>query len=71
MSTLYRRKAGLICAAVATAAVLSAMPISLERSATSGTAVSVPQAQAYYGHYRRGARREYRYVRRGVRRGYY
>jgi hypothetical protein len=70
MSTLYK-KAGLICAAVATAAVLSAMPISLERSATSGVVVSVPQAQAYYGHYRRVARRQVRYVRRGVRRGYY
>jgi hypothetical protein len=70
MSTLYK-KAGLICAAVATAAVLSAMPISLERSATSGIVLTVPQAQAYYGHYLRAARREYRYVRRGVRRGYY
>jgi hypothetical protein len=62
MSTLYR-KAGLICTAVATAAVLSAMPLSIQRSATSGIVVSVPQAQAYYGHYRRAARREYRYVR--------
>ena len=59
MSTLYK-KAGLICAALVTAAVLSAMPISLERSAKSGIVVSVGQAQAYYGHYRRVARRTYR-----------
>jgi hypothetical protein len=55
------KKAGLICAAIACAAVLCAMPISLERSATSGgIAVTVSQAQAYYGHYRRVARRTYR-----------
>jgi len=54
------KKAGLICAAVATAAVLCIVPISLKRSATSGIVVSVGQAQAYYGHYRRVARRTYR-----------
>jgi hypothetical protein len=63
MSAMYK-KVGLICAATATAAVLSAMPISVERSATSGIVVSVGQAQAY-GHYRRVARR---HVRRAVRR---
>ena len=59
MSTMYR-KVGLICAAAATAAVLSAMPISVERSATSGIVVSVGQAQAYYGHHRRVAHRHVR-----------
>jgi hypothetical protein len=59
MSTLCK-KAALICAVVATAAVFCAMPISLERSAKSGIVVSVGQAQAYYGHYRRVARRTYR-----------
>ncbi|MFZ0147014.1 MAG: hypothetical protein WAM72_01475, partial [Xanthobacteraceae bacterium] len=59
MSTMYK-KVGLICAAAATAAVLSALPISVERSATSGIVMSVGQAQAYYGHYRRVARRTYR-----------
>ena len=54
------KKAVLICAAVACAAVLCTMPISLKRSATSGFVVSVTQAQAYYGHYRRVARRTYR-----------
>jgi hypothetical protein len=74
MKPLYK-KTGLICAAMVTAAVLSAMPISLERSATSGIAVSVNQAQAYYGHYRRVYRRHYRvyrrHYRRAVRRHYY
>ncbi|MGB8631576.1 MAG: hypothetical protein WCD69_19700 [Xanthobacteraceae bacterium] len=55
------KKAGLICAAVATAAVLCIVPISLKRSATSGIVVSVGQAQSYYGHYRRVARRTYRH----------
>jgi hypothetical protein len=64
MSTMYK-KVGLICAAAATAAVLSAVPISVERSATSHIVVSVSQAQAYYGHYRRVTRRV---VRRHVRR---
>jgi hypothetical protein len=65
MSTMYK-KAGLICATAVTAAVLSAVPISVERSATSeDMVVSVSQAQAYYGHYRRVTRRV---VRRGVRR---
>jgi len=61
--SLYRR-AGLICAALVTAAVLSTVPVSLQRSATSGIVISVDQAKAYYGHYRRVARRTYR-------RGYY
>jgi hypothetical protein len=64
MSTTYK-KAGLICAAAVTAAVLSAVPISVERSAKSDIVVSVSQAQAYYGHYRRVTRRVYR---RAVRR---
>ena len=66
MTTTYK-KVGLICAAAATAAVLSAMPISIERSATttSGIVLSVNQAKAYYGHYRRVTRRV---VRRHVRR---
>jgi hypothetical protein len=64
MSTMYK-KAGLICAAAVTAAVLSAMPVSIERSATSDVALSVSQAQAAYGHYRRVTRRV---VRRGIRR---
>ena len=63
MPTLYK-KAGLICAVVTGAAVLCAMPISLKPSATSGVVVTVDQAKAYYGHYRRVARRTYR-------RGYY
>jgi hypothetical protein len=65
MSTMYK-KVWLICAAAATAAVLSAMPISVERSATSGLVVSVGQAQAYYGHYRRVARRHVRRCAYGV-----
>jgi len=67
MAAMYK-KAGLICATVATAAVLSAMPISVERSATatSGIVVSVGQAQAYYGHYRRVARRHVRRCAYGV-----
>ena len=66
MTTTYK-KAGLICAAAATAAVLSAMPVTIERSATttSGIVLSVNQAKAYYGHYRRVTRRV---VRRNVRR---
>jgi len=40
--------------------VFCAMPISLKHSATSGVVVSVDQAKAYYGHYRRVARRTYR-----------
>ena len=65
MSTMYK-KAGLICATAVTAAVLKAVPISVERSAASeDMVVSVSQAQAYYGHYRRVTRRVYR---RAVRR---
>ncbi len=59
------KKLGLICGAAATAVVLCAIPISVEVSATSGIAVSVDQAQAYYGHYRRVERRV---VRRHIRR---
>lgn len=65
MSTLYK-KVGLFCAAAVTAAVLSALPISVERSATSNIVVSVSQAQAYYGHYRRVTRRVVRRCAYGV-----
>jgi hypothetical protein len=70
--SLYRR-AGLICAALVTAAVLSTMPVSLQHSATSGIVISVDQAKAYYGHYRRVYRRHYRrhyYYYHGYRRYY-
>jgi len=66
MSIIYK-KAGFICAAVMVSAVLSAMPISVERSATSGIVLSVIQAQAVVGrpgtpvsvagHHRRAVRR--------------
>ena len=49
MSTFYK-KAALICAAAAAGAVLSATPISVERSAISGIALSTDQAQARIGH---------------------
>jgi hypothetical protein len=49
MSTFYK-KAALICAAAAAGAVLSATPISVERSAISGIVLSVDQAQARVGH---------------------
>jgi len=49
MSTFYK-KAALICAAAAAGAVLSATPISVERSAISGIVLSVDQAQARGGH---------------------
>jgi hypothetical protein len=45
MSTLYK-KAALICAAAAAGTVLCAIPISVERSATSGIVLSIDQAQA-------------------------
>ncbi len=45
MSTIYK-KAGLICAAAAAGAVLCTMPVSIERSETSGIALSVDQARA-------------------------
>ena len=48
MSKFYQ-KAALICVAAATGAVLSAMPVSVERSANSGIALSVDQAQARVG----------------------
>jgi hypothetical protein len=59
MPTFYK-KAGLIGAIVATAAVFCAMPVSLKHSTTSGVMLSVDQAKAYYGHYRRVYRRTYR-----------
>jgi hypothetical protein len=49
MSRFYK-KAALICAAAATGALLSAMPVSVESSATSGIVLSVDQAQARVGH---------------------
>ena len=49
MLTFYK-KAALICAAAAAGAVLSATPISVERSAISGIVLSVDQAQARVGH---------------------
>jgi hypothetical protein len=49
MSRFYK-KAALICVAAATGAVLSAMPVSVESSATSGIVLSVDQAQARVGH---------------------
>ena len=49
MSRFYK-KAALICVAAAIGAVLSAMPVSVESSATSGIALSVDQAQARVGH---------------------
>jgi hypothetical protein len=49
MSRFYK-KAALICVAAATGAVLSAMPVSVESSATSGLVLSVDQAQARVGH---------------------
>jgi len=48
MSTIYK-KVGVICAATAAAAVLCAMPISVERSAISGIVLSVDKAQAEIG----------------------
>ena len=65
MSTVYK-KVGLIGAAFVIAAVLSAVPISVHRSATSNIVVSVTQAKAYYGHYRRVARRTVRRCAYGV-----
>jgi hypothetical protein len=49
MSPLFR-KAALICAAAAAGTVLCAMPISVERSATSGIVLTIDQAQARIGH---------------------
>jgi hypothetical protein len=48
MSAIYK-KAWFICAVAAVGAVLSAMPVSVERSATSGVVLSVDQAQARVG----------------------
>jgi hypothetical protein len=49
MSRFYK-KAALFCVVAAAGAVLSAMPVSVESSATSGIVVSVDQAQARVGH---------------------
>jgi hypothetical protein len=49
MSIIYK-KVWFICAAAAAAAVLCAMPISVERSAISGIVLSIDQAQARVGH---------------------
>jgi hypothetical protein len=43
------KKAWFICAAAAFGAVLSAMPVSVKRSATSGIVFSVDQAHAVVG----------------------
>jgi len=48
-STFYK-KAALVCAAAAASTVLCAMPISVQRSATSGIVLSLDQAQARVGH---------------------
>ena len=57
-------RAGLV---VVTAAVLGAVPISVERSAKSDNiVVSLSQAQARYGHYRRVTRRVVRRCAYGV-----
>jgi hypothetical protein len=48
MSTFYK-KVPLVCAAAAAGVVLCAMPISFERSAISGIALSIDQAQARVG----------------------
>ena len=49
MSTFYK-KAALFCVVTAAGVVLSAMPISIESSASSGIVLSVDQAQARVGH---------------------
>jgi hypothetical protein len=49
MSRLYKKTA-IFCVVAAAAAVLSAMPVSVQSSATSGIVVSVDQAQARVGH---------------------
>jgi hypothetical protein len=49
MSRFYK-KAALFCVVAAAGAVLSAMPISIESSASSGIVLSVDQAQARVGH---------------------
>jgi len=49
------------------AVMFATIPISPQRT-PSGVELSVDQAQAYYGHYRRVHRRVYR---RAYRRGYY
>jgi hypothetical protein len=56
------------------AAILATIPISPQVT-PRGVELSVNQAQAVLGHwrrvYRRGYRRDYRYARRAYRRGYY
>jgi hypothetical protein len=56
------------------AAILASVPISPQVT-PRGVELSVNQAQAILGHwrrvYRRGYRRDYRYARRAYRRGYY
>ena len=49
MSRFYK-KAALFCVVTAAGVVLSAMPISIESSASSGIVLSVDQAQARVGH---------------------
>ena len=49
MSTFYKKTA-LTCATAAAGIVFCAMPISVERSATSGIVLSIDQAQARVGH---------------------
>ena len=56
------------------AAIFATIPISPQLT-PRGVELSVNQAQAVLGHwrrvYRRGYRRDYRYARRAYRRGYY
>jgi hypothetical protein len=56
------------------AAILASVPISPQVT-PRGVELSVNQAQAILGHwrrvYRRGYRRDYRYAQRAYRRGYY
>jgi hypothetical protein len=66
MPGIYK-KAWFFCAVAAVGAALSAMPVSVERSATSGVVLSVDQVQARVGrpatpvsiagHHRRAMRR--------------
>jgi hypothetical protein len=75
MSTFYR-KAALTCVAAAAGVVLCTMPISVERSAISGIALSIDEAQARVGHpatpasaagvHRRTTRRAVRHCATGV-----
>jgi len=49
MSRFYK-KAAIFCVVAAGGAVLSAMPVTIESSPTSGIVLSVDQAQARVGH---------------------